>query len=198
MMLKIGVTGGIGSGKSTLCQMFSELGAPVYNSDAKAKYLMSNDPELQSAIIEAFGSESYVSGELNRGYLAATVFADANKLSTLNSLVHPRVIVDFEKWCKQQNAPYVVLECAVLFEAKLDQCVDHSVCVLSPKDMRIERVISRDGLSREQVEARMSNQMSDDQIHSLCDMSVVNFDMEDLEDAAKVFDKKFRYEAGQN
>ncbi len=197
-MIKVAVTGGIGSGKSTLTQMFGELGAPVYNSDLEAKALMSSDHELKAAIIDCFGSDSYVAGELNRPYLAQRVFSDPQRLSQLNSLVHPRVKLDFEEWCSRQDAPYVILECAILFEAKFDSCVDHSICVLSPMPMRIKRVMSRDGLTKEQVEARMANQLSDDEIHTLADLSVVNFDIEDLEDAAKLFDRKFRHEATQN
>ncbi len=197
-MLKIGITGGIGSGKSTLCRMFGELGAPVYDSDSMAKKLMSNDEELKQSIIEVFGAESYVDGALNRSYLASCVFNDKESLSKLNSLVHPRVRDDFKKWCEEQNAPYVILECALLFNAKFNECVDKTLCVLSPMPMRIERVISRDGLTKEEIESRMNNQISDEELHALSDMCVVNFDIEDLEDAAKVFDKKFRYEAERN
>ncbi len=197
-MLKVGVTGGIGSGKSTLCQMFGELGIPVYNSDSKAKSLMTSSQELRESIIGAFGAESYINGELNRAYLAQCVFTSPDNLATLNSLVHPCVKNDFEEWCKLQNAPYVILECAILFEAKFNLCVDRTLCVLSPKQLRVERVISRDGLTQKQIEERMANQMSDEQLHELSDMSVVNFEIEDLEDAAKVFDKKLRYEAEQN
>ncbi len=197
-MLKVGVTGGIGSGKSTLCGMFVELGIPVYNSDNKAKKLMITNPALRESIIEAFGQESYIDGELNRAYLAKSVFTCKENLAKLNSLVHPCVKADFGEWCERQNAPYVILECAILFEAKFNDCVDHAICVLSPKSMRVERVTLRDDLTAEQVEDRMANQLSDEELHALSDMSVVNLEIEDLEDAAKVFDKKLRYEAGQN
>ncbi len=197
-MLKVGVTGGIGSGKSTLCGMFVELGIPVYNSDNKAKSLMRTNLALRESIVEAFGEESYIDGELNRAYLAKSVFTCKENLAKLNSLVHPCVKADFEAWCEKQNAPYVILECAILFEAKFNDCVDRTICILSPKSMRVERVTSRDGLTAQQVEDRMANQLSDEELHALSDMSVVNFEIEDLEDAAKVFDKKLRYEAGQN
>lgn len=197
-MLKIGVTGGIGSGKTTLCRMFAELGAPIYNSDARAKMLMINDLKLRESIIESFGSQSYCGDELNRGYLSQCAFSSAEGLAKLNSLVHPRVKSDFQEWCEKQNSPYVILECAILFEAKFNEYVDYSVVVLSPKPMRVERVISRDGLTVEQVEARMAHQLSDQELNQLSDLSVVNFDIEDLEDAAKLFDKRFRYEAQQN
>ncbi|MFI3280443.1 MAG: dephospho-CoA kinase [Rikenellaceae bacterium] len=195
-MYKVGITGGIGSGKTTLCRMFGELGIPIYNSDAKAKALMADDKELQRQIIAEFGDESYVAGELNRAYLASKVFGDPDSLTKLNAIVHPRVKKDFLDWCNMQDAPYVILECAILFEAKFDDCVDKTVCVLAPKNMRIERVISRDTLTQEQVEDRMANQMTDEELHAKSNLSVVNFDLEDLEDAAKLFDKKIRYEAG--
>ncbi len=197
-MFKIGITGGIGSGKTTLCRMFSELGIPIYNSDARAKTLMNSDKVLQESIIEVFGAESYIDGQLNRAYLASKVFTDKENLAKLNSLVHPRVNNDFTAWCDMQNAPYVIFESAILFESNFDKCVDRSLCVLSPKPMRIERVISRDALSQEEIERRMSNQLPDDELNRLSTYCVVNFDIEDLEDAAKVFDKKFRYEAQQN
>ncbi|MFR9534027.1 MAG: dephospho-CoA kinase [Rikenellaceae bacterium] len=197
-MLKVGVTGGIGSGKSTFCNLFKELGIPVYNSDNKAKTLMTTNLELRESIIDLFGPDSYVDGELNRAFIAKKAFACKESLIKLNSLVHPCVKMDFEQWSQKQNAPYVILECAILFEAKFNDCVDRAICILSPKQLRVERVTSRDGLTVEQVEERMSNQFSDEQLHALSDMSVVNFEIEDLEDAAKVFDKKLRYEAGQN
>lgn len=197
-MLKIGITGGIGSGKSTLSRMFNELGIPVYDSDARAKTLMTSSQKLRESIINAFGEESYTDGALNRQYLAKEVFGNSSSLQKLNSIVHPCVKDDFAAWCQVQNSPYVILECAILFEAKFDQCVDKTLCVLSPKQMRVERVISRDDLTKEEVESRMSNQLPDEQIHALSDYSVVNFDIEDLEDAAKVFDKKFRYDSSQN
>ncbi|MFR9504171.1 MAG: dephospho-CoA kinase [Rikenellaceae bacterium] len=197
-MLKVGITGGIGSGKSTLCQMFRELGAPVYDSDAKAKFIMANNESLKNEIIEAFGEDSFIGEELNRQYLANIVFTNSENLAILNSLVHPKVKLDFEEWCKKQDAPYVIMECAILFEAQFNLSVDRTICVLSPKPLRIGRVISRDGSTKESVEERISNQLSDEEIHALSDLSVVNFDLEDLEDAAKVFDKKFRYEAAKD
>ncbi|MFR9523723.1 MAG: dephospho-CoA kinase [Rikenellaceae bacterium] len=196
-MYKVGVTGGIGSGKSTLCGMFKELGIPVYNSDSQAKLLMASDAELREKICQAFGEGSYAAGALNRQYLAQQVFGDANKLALLNSIVHPRVKEDFLLWCEQQNAPYAILECAILFEANFNDIVDKTICVLSPENMRIERVTSRDSLTKEEVKQRMANQYSDDQLDQLSDICVVNFDIADLEDAAKVFDKKIRYEAAK-
>ncbi|MFI3285276.1 MAG: dephospho-CoA kinase [Rikenellaceae bacterium] len=194
-MYKIGVTGGIGSGKSTLCHLFKDLGIAVYNSDSKAKELMNGDLEIRTQIVEAFGSESYVSGSLNREFLAEKVFGNNDNIDLINSIVHPRVMADFENWALKQNSAYVILECAILFESAFDKCVDKTLCVLSPKPLRIERIISRDNLTIDQIEKRMEAQFSDDKIDKLSDFCVVNIDLEDLEEAAKVFDKRFRYES---
>ncbi len=197
-MIKIGITGGIGSGKTTLCRMFEELGAPVFYSDIVAKELMGSDEGLKEAIIGSFGEECYVDSQLNRQHLARLVFDNPTNLATLNSIVHPRVKQAFVAWCGEHSAPYVILESAILFEAKFEGCVDRVLCVLSPVPMRIERVISRDNLSEADVEKRIANQMSDEQIYALSDHCVVNLEIEDLEDAAKTFDKKFRYAAANS
>lgn len=191
----MGVTGGIGSGKSTLCSIFSSQGIPVYDSDSQAKRLMSSDKVLRSEIIEAFGESSYSGEELNREYLASKVFSNTEALEQLNSIVHPRVKADFKRWCDSVDAEYVILECAILFEAKFDDCVDITVGVLAPESLRIERIISRDDSTKEQIQRRIENQMSDDQIHQLATYTVVNIDIDDLDDAAKMLDKKFLYEA---
>ncbi len=197
-MFKVGVTGGIGSGKSTLCDIFRQCGVPIYNSDDEAKRLMSTSNELVEAITARFGTESYIDGVLNRPYLASIVFRDSESLSELNSYVHPVVKSDFERWASEQDAPYVILECAILFDAGFDKHIDVSVGVLSPESLRIERVISRDGLTREQVLQRIANQISDDEIHSRATYSVVNIDSDDLDNAARMLDKKFQYEASKH
>ena len=116
-MIRVGVTGGIGSGKSTVCRLFAERGVPVYDSDSEAKRLMGEDPSLRAALVEAFGDETFRDGVLNRRYLAATVFGDRRALARLEALVHPCVKRDFERWAAERIAePYVVLECAILYE----------------------------------------------------------------------------------
>ncbi len=197
-MLKVGITGGIGSGKSTLSRMFTELGVSIYDSDSRAKALMSSDKELRDGIVAAFGAQSYIGSELNRAYLAERVFNDSESLKQLNSIVHPRVKADFAMWCESQESEYVILECAILFEAGFNECVDLTLCVLSPKQMRIERVMSRDGLTAKQVESRIAHQMPDGELYTLSDFSVVNFEIADLEDAAKQFDRRFRHEASKD
>ena len=127
-MIRVGVTGGIGSGKSTVCRLFAERGVPVYDSDSEAKRLMREDPSLRAALVEAFGDETFRDGVLNRRYLAATVFGDRRALARLEALVHPCVKRDFERWAAERTAePYVVLECAILYESGMDAAVDRVV-----------------------------------------------------------------------
>ncbi|MFI3303000.1 MAG: dephospho-CoA kinase, partial [Rikenellaceae bacterium] len=133
-MIKIAVTGGIGSGKSTLCDAFSRAGIPIYNADAEAKRLMNESSKLRAQIVDAFGDESFDENGLNRKYLSSVVFANSEKLAMLNAIVHPAVMRDFEMWSAMhaENMPYVILESAILFESGFDRCVDLSVAVLAP------------------------------------------------------------------
>ena len=139
-MIRVGVTGGIGSGKSTVCRLFAERGVPVYDSDSEAKRLMREDPSLRAALVEAFGDETFRDGVLNRRYLAATVFGDRHALARLEALVHPCVKRDFERWAAERTAEsYVVLECAILYESGMDAAVDRVVAVVAPEELRLVR-----------------------------------------------------------
>lgn len=178
--MRVGVCGGIGSGKSTVCDMFAEFGVAVYSSDARAKALMEEDASLRKALVEAFGAECYADGHLNRAYLALRVFGHVEQLARLNSLVHPAVRADFETWAAAQECKYVILESAILFESGFDAMVDCSVAVLAPRSLRLERAMMRDGASREAVEARMAAQMSDDELLARATYSIVNFALEDV------------------
>ena len=123
-MMKVGITGGIGSGKSTVCRLFARLGVAVYDSDAGAKRLMTEDAELRRRITDRFGAEAYADGTLNRTYLAGRVFSEAQALADLNAIVHPAVRADFAVWAERQEGDYVILESALLFDAGFDACVD--------------------------------------------------------------------------
>lgn len=191
-MRKIGITGGIGSGKSRLCRLFAERGVAVYDTDAAAKRLMTEDAALVAAIQARFGAESYVDGALNRSYLAERVFSDAAERQALNGLVHPAVKADFVAWAEQQEGDYVILESALLFEAGLDAMVDAVVAVLAPEALRIERVRQRDGVSEEQGRSRMAAQLSDEELHRRATVTVVNIFEEDLEAAVQELDRRFR------
>lgn len=180
-MYKVGVTGGIGSGKSTVCRLFAERGVAVYDSDSRAKALMTDNVMLRGRLTETFGVECYRDGVLDRRYLAARVFSDAEALDALNALVHPAVREDFRAWAGLQSGPYVMLESAILFEAGFAGEVDTTLAVLAPLEERVKRCMERDGSSREEVLRRMSHQTDDDTLHGLADRTVVNIRRDYLE-----------------
>ncbi len=194
-MIKVGVTGGIGSGKSTLCRLFAQRGVAVYDSDREARRLMTGDAELRSAVAERFGADIYKEGVLDRPRLAAVVFADPRALADLNALVHPAVMRDFAAWTLRQTGPYVVLECAVLFEAGLESRVDRTVAVLAPAPLRIERAMRRDRCDEERIRRRIAVQLDDDTLAARADYAVVNILESDLESAVAELDRIFRLEA---
>ena|SRR5665213_1208387 len=146
-MLRIGITGGIGSGKSTVSNIFSVLGIPVYDSDSASKRLMEEDTELKKKIIQSFGEESYSKGNLNRKYLSEQVFTDQKKIELLNSIVHPATIKDAEEWMIKQKAPYTIKEAALIFESGSNKLLDLVIGVSSPLPLRIERTIQRGNIS---------------------------------------------------
>ena len=180
-MIKVAICGGIGSGKSTVCQMFAERGVALYDSDSRAKALMNESEELRKALVAEFGEECYTGGELNRPYLASRVFGSEEQLAKLNSIVHPAVKADFLRWAEEQEGDFCILESAILFESGFDAVVDKTVAVLAPLPLRIERAMARDGASREQIEARVKAQMSDDELVARADFAIVNIHLEDVE-----------------
>lgn len=191
-MIKVGICGGIGGGKSTVCALLAEKGVPVYDSDSRAKALMNTSPEIVGAVKAAFGGQSYRDGMLDRAYLASKVFGDEAALARLDAIVHPAVRRDFEEWAAEQQADYVVLESAILFESGFDACVDASVAVLAPHPLRLERAMQRDGAVRERILERMAAQMSDDELAGRADLSIVNIDREDLEHDVAELDRRLR------
>lgn len=195
-MMKVGITGGIGSGKSTVCRLFARRGVAVYDSDSEAKRLMTESVELRRRIAERFGAEAYAAdGGLNRSLLAARVFTDPQALADLNAMVHPAVMADFAAWAERQSGDYVVLESAILFEAGLEHSVDRTVAVLAPLELRLERTCRRDGCDREAVRRRMAAQMDDDTLCARADYTVVNIREEDLEPTVAELDRRFKLEA---
>ena len=191
-MIKVGICGGIGGGKSTVCALLAEKGVPVYDSDSRAKALMNSSPELVRDVKAAFGEPSYRDGVLDRAYLASKVFGDSEALARLDSIVHPAVRSDFEAWAAEQEAEYVVLESAILFESGFDSCVDASVAVLAPHSLRLARAMQRDGAVRERILERMAAQMSDDELTRRADLSIVNIDRGDLEHDVAELDRRLR------
>ena len=180
-MIKVAVCGGIGSGKSTICRMFAERGVALYDSDSRAKALMNESDELRKALVAEFGEECYADCVLNRPYLASRVFGSAEQLARLNSIVHPAVKEDFLRWAEEQEGDFCILESAILFESGFDAVVDKTVAVLAPLPLRIERAMQRDGATREQIEARVKAQMSDDELVARADFAIVNIHLEDVE-----------------
>lgn len=173
-MLKVGLTGGIGSGKSTVAKIFEVLGVPVYYADDAAKHIMNTDAELREKIISTFGARSYVNNELNRPYIASIVFENTEKLTLLNSLTHPATIRDAERWMQQQTSPYVIKEAALIFESGSAENLDYVIGVFSPLPLRIKRIMERDNVTRDEVMKRMSRQIDEDIKMRLCDKVIVN------------------------
>lgn len=194
-MIKIGVTGGIGSGKSTVCRLFAARGAALYDSDREAKRLMNDDPDLRSRIVGAFGEECYTGAGLNRAVLAQKVFGHPEQLLRLNAIVHPAVIADFRAWAGRQTGDYVVLESAILFSSGLDREVDRTVAVLAPEPLRIERTCRRDGVDEAAVRSRMAAQADDDFLCERADYCLVNIVESDTAEAVDQLDKLFRHES---
>lgn len=194
-MYKIGITGGIGSGKSTVCALFREQGVAVYDSDAEAKRLMAESADLRRRLIEAFGEECYNAEGLDRKYLASKVFGCEEALQRLNSIVHPAVREDFRAWAERQRGSYVVLESAILFEAGFENEVDATLAVMAPLEERVRRTMARDGVGREQVMERIKHQMSDDELHARANRTLVNLRREYLESDVEQLHKMYCYEA---
>ncbi len=161
--LHIGLTGNIGSGKSTVCRLFAVLGVPVYNADDRAKFLLTHNEAVQSAVRLLLGNQAYNSdGSLNRSWIANQVFQNKSLLEAYNEIIHPAVKADALAWqTSQENAPYTLKEAALLFEAGSYKELDGVICVTAPESQRLSRVMARDGVSKEQVAARMVNQWSE-------------------------------------
>ncbi|SEV90626.1 dephospho-CoA kinase [Chitinophaga sp. YR573] len=174
-MLKVGITGGIGSGKSTVSRIFELLGIPVYYADTAAKEIMQTDEALKTAVKEHFGAEIYgPDGKLDRAALGKIVFNDKDKLELLNSIVHPATIRHSDEWANRQTSPYVIKEAALLYESGSFQYLDKIIGVFAPQPMRIERVMKRDHVTREEVLARINKQIDDNIKMRLCDYVIHN------------------------
>ncbi len=173
-MLRIGLTGGIGSGKSSVAGIFTVLGIPVFDADRQAKLVMEKDLQLILSIQKVFGENSYTNGKLNRPYIADIVFNNPVKLEALNALVHPATILAANNWMNVQTTPYVIKEAALMFESGSASNLDYVIGVHSPENIRINRVIKRDNVSREQVLARMNQQIDEVVKMKLCDFVVEN------------------------
>lgn len=174
----IGVTGGIGSGKSTVCRYLKSFGARVFNADERAKRIMTNDLQVRQQIIDAFGVDSYtISGHLNTVYLAREIFSDADKVTRINAIIHPRVLADFSsaaEMARKDGVGLMVMEAALIYESGADELLDYVVVVDSPAESRIERVARRDEASKADVAARMRHQLTSDELLRRADFVILN------------------------
>ena len=173
-MKRIGLTGNIGSGKTTLASCFEILGIAVFNADKQAKLLMNKDINLKQSLITEFGKEVFLNNELNRKYLSKLAFNDNLVLKRLNALVHPVVQNTFEKWSIQQSGAYVIKEAAILFESNTYQSLDAIICISCPEEIRLKRILKRDDLSEKEVRQRMSHQWAEKKKISLSDYVITN------------------------
>lgn len=174
-MIRLGITGGIGSGKTTVCHVFELFGVPIYNADSRAKHLVQNQPELKKAIISEFGEQSYINNEYNRAFIGSIVFNDIEKLQKLNAIIHPYVFNDWEQFCiKNKDEPIIIKEAAIMLETESKNTVDQIIVVVSPIQLRIKRLIKRDHSSEEEIINKINKQMSDEDKIKLAHFVIYN------------------------
>jgi dephospho-CoA kinase len=174
-MKRIGLTGGIGSGKTTVARIFKLLDIPVYNSDEQARILTDSDPDIKTAILNQFGAEVFSpDGKLNRAALANIVFNNPDALQLLNAIIHPAVAHDFEKWCSKQNAAFIIKEAAIIFEHQLEKHLDEVIVVEAPDELRIQRVMKRNTITEAEVRARMQQQFPQENLVRMADWVIHN------------------------
>ena len=182
----IGLTGGIGSGKSTVAAFFNELGVPVYIADLEAKKLTNSSKKIRKKIKALLGKESYKGKKINTEFVASKVFNNKSLLKDLNAIIHPRVAKHFKKWVEEQEGPYCIKEAAILFESGSYKDCDATILVKAPKELRIKRILDRDqNTTIEEIESRMKNQWSDSEKENLADIVIENFDLEKTQQKIK-------------
>lgn len=186
----IGLTGGIGSGKSTVASFFKALDIPVYFADDEAKALMNRSKVINRKLISLLGDSSYKDGVIDRAYIAKRIFDDKALLGKINSIVHPKVASHFKRWVSRQNSPYVIKEAAIIFENNLEAQYDSIITVVSPTEERIKRVMKRDGISREKVLSIINNQLPDSEKINRSDFVIYNKDFKSLEIQVKEIHQK--------
>lgn len=189
-MIIVGLTGGIGSGKTTVAKAFEALGIPVYIADVEAKKLMNCSKVIKRKLTTLFGEQAYLNGKLNRSFLADIIFNDKNYLEQMNAIVHPRVKRHFEKWVAKQDAPYVIKEVAILFEKGGYKLCDYVITVTASKPLRIERLLKRDNSTKEKIEAIMKNQWDDKSKMELSDFVIVNEKLENTKSQVEIIHQK--------
>ncbi len=186
----VGLTGGIGSGKTTVAQMFGQLGIPVYNADDEAKGLMKRSKVIRRKLIDLFGEKAYLDNDLNRPYLAERIFNDKSLLEQMNAIVHPKVGTHFRRWANRQISPYVIKEAAILFESGSYKDCDLIITVRAPIELRINRVISRDNTSRARVNSILKNQWDDNRREALSHFVINNEKLENTREQVERIHRK--------
>lgn len=178
MIFRLGVTGGIGSGKTTVCKTFKVLGVPVFSADEEGRVIMDTNTRLKEDLNKLVEEDLYASGALDRRRLASIIFNDSEMLNKVNNLVHPLVFESYREWCMQQKSDYVIFESAILFEAEAEEHVDKILAVIAPLEERVNRVMERNKMSRQQVMERVQNQISDEEMIKRSNYQVNNADTE--------------------
>ncbi len=190
MSLRIGLTGGIGSGKTIVAAVFEALGIPVYYADREAKRIMNEDDRIKLRLTAEFGESAYLNNQLNRPYIASVVFGDRQKLELLNSIVHPITLQDSNAWMQLQPMPFAIKEAALIFESGANNHLDYIIGVYAPLQLRIQRVVARDTIDDQQVHRRIENQMNEEDKMKLCDYVIVNDEQQPVIDQVLNLHKK--------
>lgn len=188
----VGLTGGIGSGKTTVANMFAELGVPIYNADIEARTLTASSKTIREKLIALLGAETFKKGVLDRKYMAKKIFNDKELLQAANAIIHPEVAAHFKMWVSNQNSAYIIKEAAIIFEIGTQDQFDLIILVTAPKQVRIERVMRRDGVSQVEVEQRMDNQWSDIEKEKLADIVIQNIDLKSTLQQVKTIHSQLR------
>jgi dephospho-CoA kinase len=174
----VGLTGGIGSGKTTVANMFHALGVPIYIADEEAKKLMTSSKVIKRKLITLFGDDAYINGILNKSFIAKTIFNDKTVLEKMNHIIHPRIGSHFKKWMLKQNAPYVIKEAAILFENGSYMQYDFIITVTASKELKIKRLLKRDNTTKQNIETIMKNQWSDEEKIKRSNFVIINSELE--------------------
>lgn len=189
-MVVVGITGGIGSGKTTISNYLKSFGIPLYVADKEAKALMNRSKIIKQKLIQLFGDKAYVDGKLNRPFLAKMIFKDKSLLNQMNAIVHPKVASHFKRWLKKQDAPYILKEAAIIFENNLQSNYDYIITVVANENLRIERILDREDTTREKIKAVINNQWTDSHKKKLSDFVISNNDLDQAKKQALQIHKK--------
>ena len=189
-MVVVGITGGIGSGKTTISNYLKSFGIPLYVADKEAKALMNRSKVIKQKLIQLFGDKAYVDGKLNRPFLAKMIFKDKSLLNQMNAIVHPKVASHFKRWLKKQDAPYILKEAAIIFENNLQSNYDYIITVVANENLRIERILDREDTTRDKIKAVINNQWTDSHKKKLSDFVISNNDLDQAKKQALQIHKK--------